>query len=178
LLLGAIACAHVTQEAVGPSRGVCKASPPAGAQLYNVRTAASLAGTYDLQLVVTAGSRDDDTGPYRLVLWANDSARRYAYMRPAPIGRWPGERPLAGYLDGALLDENSVLRSREPDRPGATVIDSVLHVGPVDVLDGGGDWLVIGATTPEGFWGRWHRDRGIELDPHPTRGRFCAIRVE
>jgi hypothetical protein len=178
LALGAIACAHATQASVGTSRGVCTVSPPAGAQDYNLRTAASLAGTYDLRLVATAGARDDDTGPYRLVLWANDSARRYAYLRPAPIGRWPGERPLAGYVDDALLDENSALRARDLDRPGATVIDSVLYVGPVDVLDGGGDWLVIGATTAEGFWGRWRRDRGIELDPDPVRGHFCATRVD
>lgn len=180
LMLLVESCAHATHAPTGPAAGTCAARSHAGAESYTVTGAERLAGTYVLQLVVTAGTPDDRIGPYRLTLWANDSIRRETYRRDPARGRvrWRGERPLAGYLEGEELDSASVLRSRDPDEPGVTVLDSVLHLGPVDVSDGSGDLLVIRTVSTAGFWGSWRRDRGIEHDPHPTRGHFCATRIE
>jgi hypothetical protein len=59
------------------------------------------------------------------------------------------------------------------------VIDSVLSAGLVDVLDGGGDRLVINRAGPEGaFWGAGFGTVGCNATHIPLEATSVPLRIE
>jgi hypothetical protein len=146
----------------------------------------ALAGQYDLILINTLGEFGDSVQRGTLELWVNDSLRRFGSMRQR-LGGIRGERPLAGaYREtfparGQGRDDRA---SRDRARPGVELIGPTLYMGGIDMMDGGGERLLIRSVRPDGFWGVWHWDGGLAIliDTTTKRrlanpaGHFCAWR--
>jgi len=147
-----------------------------------------LSGTYQLTLVDTVGR---GTGPsnnrIELTLRAADSAYRARFATPQ-LGRMRGDRAVVGIADfpsrAPMQPAPSVASRLAADPPEVALIDSVLLIGGIDALDGGGYRLFPQLVTDDGFRGRWAYSGGIavivdtatgEIFPWPA-GYFCAIR--
>jgi hypothetical protein len=181
LLAGAPACAP---GPVAPNlacrRPLEKPARPDGDAL------AALAGKYEVILVNADGEYGDSVVPGTLTLWANDSARRYAYVTPH-IGRLRGERPLAGAFDSRSPTVPNYPNRWEPGGPDSPVVELIaqtLYFGGIDANDGTGERLQITQVGPSGFIGIWRHSAGIEVTIDKASGRmlrepsgyFCAIR--
>ena len=149
-------------------------------------TLATLAGTYELILVNSEGEYGDSSARGRLRLWANDSVRRYAYVKRS-LGRLVGERPLAGEFSSRSSMVSSYPNAFEParpDHPAVELIGRTLYFGGIDMMDGGGERLEITAVDRNGFAGVWRFDGGFEMTMDVATGRrvrepsgyFCAVR--
>jgi hypothetical protein len=156
-----------------------RAEPPTSRQL------AALAGSYDMTLVNSEGEYGDSLVRGTLVLWANDSARRYM---PRTIGRLPGERPLAGSFESHSSTVASVPNQVEPERPGepaVEMVDATVYLGGLEYSDAGGNRLGVREVTPTGFRGMWTYAPGFEVTVDSATGRvvrepsgyFCARRM-
>src|SRR5262245_2858359 len=100
---------------------------------------AALAGRYEMTLVNADGEYGDSIVRGVLVLWANDSARRYM---PRSIGRLPGERPLAGKFESHSTTVPSLPNSYEPGTqvdPAVEVVGATIYLGGLEYSDAGGN---------------------------------------
>jgi hypothetical protein len=147
----------------------------------------TLAGRYEITFVNVDGEYGDSVASGTLMLWPNDSARRYAYVTPQ-IGRQRGERPLAGSFDSRSSTVPSYPNSYEPatpERPAVELIESTLYFGGIDATDGAGQRLQITRVGSSGFTGLWRYSGGIEVTIDTATGRivrepsgyFCARRL-
>jgi len=178
-LLTTSACTpgQVTPEA--PCRKpVPTVRPPTQRQL------ASLAGRYNVTLVNSEGEYGDSLVHGSLVLWANDSARRYM---PRMIGRLPGERPLAGRFESR---PTAVSSHPNPQQPGSReesaveMVEGTIYLGG-EPSDAGGDQLAVKEITSTGFVGVWTYSGGFSVTVDSATGRvvrepsgyFCAWRA-
>ncbi len=146
---------------------------------------AARAGRYEMTLVNVNGDYGDSIGRGVLVLWANDSARRYL---PRTIGRRPGERPLAGKFESQSNTVPSVPNSYEPgtpEDPAVEMVGDTIYLGGLEYSDGGGNHLRVQEITPTGFRGTWVYSPGFSVTVDSATGRvlrepsgyFCARRV-
>jgi hypothetical protein len=137
-------------------------------------------------LVNADGEYGDSVVFGTLRLWANDSARRYAYVTPH-TGRLRGERPLAGAFDSRSPTVPSYPNQWEPggaERPAVELIAQTLYFGGIDANGGAGERLQITYVGRTGFMGIWRHSGGIEVTIdtasgrilHEPSGYFCAIR--
>jgi hypothetical protein len=177
LLFSATSCApgQVTPD------HLCKR--PSGAGLPpSARQLAALVGRYDLALVNSAGEYGDSAAHGTLVLWANDSGRRYM---PRAIGRLPGERPLTGRFESHSVTVSSYPNQYDRsgvDTPAVEMIGPTLYLGGVDGTDAVGERLRVEEITPEGFVGTWSHSGGFSVTVDSATGRvvrepsgyFCA----
>ncbi len=161
----------------------CQPETPSGATVFDQARIAALAGSYDLVLIDTTGPAIRRIG-YDIVLWPNDSLRRYQYVRQ--IGREPGERHLGGT---ARSQDTSHVHYRNwtgPDNPGWSImfLGKVLRIGTIDAMDGWDTALEVRWVSPVEFGGEWTSHSGIAMTvdslgrrlPDPS-GYFCARRV-
>jgi hypothetical protein len=179
LLVGAVACAP---GQVAPVQG-CTRPADSGVPL-SADQFAQLAGHYDLILVNSEGEYGDSVVRGTLTLWANDSARRYMSRS---IGRYPGERPLAGRFESLSATVPSYPNRWDPggpERPAVELIGPTLYFGGIDATDGAGQRLQVTEIRATGFAGRWEYSGGIEVTVDTASGRvvrdpsghFCAAR--
>lgn len=150
---------------------------------------AGLAGTYEVVFVNSEGEYGDSLGKGTLTLWANDSSRRFASVSDGrALGRFPGERPVAGKFVSQSALVASYPNTYDPDRPNQPAIEMIGHTiyfGGIDMLDGSGERLEITRVRRDGFVGRWHYDGGIAIVVDTMKGRrvrdpggyFCAQRT-
>jgi hypothetical protein len=154
-------------------------TPPRPAQL------AGLAGRYDLALISNVGEPSDSLVQGVLVLWANDSARRYM---PPTIGRRPGERPLAGSFESQSTTIPSVPNGYEPgtaEDPAVEMVGATIYLGGLEYSDAGGHQLTVQEINSGGFRGAWSYDPGFSRTVDAATGRelrdpggyFCAVRA-
>lgn len=119
-----------------------------------------------------------------LVLWANDSARRYM---PRTVGRRPGERPLAGRFESHSPTVESVPNSHDPEgrENPVEMVDGTIHLGGLEYSDAGGNQLGVKEITSTGFRGAWTYATGFAIVVDSVSGRvvrepsgyFCARRI-
>jgi hypothetical protein len=144
-----------------------------------------LAGRYEVSLVNAAGGYGDSLVRGTLVLWANDSVRRYM---PPTISRRPGERPLAGRFESRSTTVPSYPNQHEPgsqDDPSVEMVDATIYLGGLEYSDAGGDQLGVTKITPTGFVGLWTHSSGFSITVDSATGRvvrepsgyFCAWRL-
>jgi hypothetical protein len=158
----------------------CTARTPANAAPSDAHDPGVLLGTWDIQLIDTAGrTQPARYRQLRLVLERPDSVQRRFWPRVSLVGR----------LAAALIAP--VHRPVDPTRrPDIALAGDLLQLGGFGILDGpGGDVLRLTGSTGEGFWGLWQHSRGFEVlvlmtdsGPEPVedvtpQGYFCAQRV-
>jgi hypothetical protein len=160
--------------------------PPAPCGPYVPRTAqhpiasgvAALVGDYVLTQVRTQPV-GGETSSGRLHLMPLDSATR-------AVAAGGAVRDLSGWLETANGDSawRSSVGSRDPAYPGVVLAGDHLQLGQ-SRLDGYSEHLTITAVSPEGFWGWWKAEPGLNVTmdaegrrvlPDPA-GYFCALRV-
>jgi hypothetical protein len=179
-LLNTNACSpgQVAPEPACPKSSTASA-PPSPGQL------AALAGRYEMTLVNSNGEYGDSIVRGTLVLWANDSARRYM---PGTIGRLPGERPLAGKFESRSTTVPSVPNPYEPgtqEDPAVEMVRATIYLGGLEYSDAGGNSLGVQEITPSGFRGVWTYSTGFSVTMDSATGRvirdpsgyFCARRA-
>jgi len=165
---------------------VTRCAPRPALDELRTETLATLAGTYEVILVNSDGEYGDSLARGRLRLWANDSVRRFAYVTPS-LGRYPGERPVAGEFSSESQMVPSYPNAYEParpDQPAVELIGRTLYFGGIDMMDGGGERLEITTVGRKGFEGVWRFDGGIGITIDTATGRqvrepggyFCAFR--
>jgi hypothetical protein len=179
--------ALITLSACGPrqvapqqicSRPSATAGPPTG-------ELAALAGRYEVTLLNSEGQYGDSLVSGTLVLWANDSVRRYM---PRTIGRRPGERPLAGRFESHSSTVESVPNRYEHggrDAPAVEMVGATIYLGALEYSDAGGNQLEVKEITSTGFRGVWTYARGFSITVDSATGRvvrdpsgyFCARRT-
>ena len=180
--------ALLTTSACGPGQvtpePACqKASAAAGPP--TPRQLAALAGRYEVILVNSEGEYGDSLVRGTLVLWTNDSARRFM---PRTIGRRPGERPLTGRFESQSTTVSSYPNQYEPgsqDDPAVEMVEATIYLGGLEYNDAGGHELGVKEITPTGFVGVWTYDGGFSVTVdsatgHVVRepsGYFCAWRA-
>lgn len=153
--------------------------PPTPAQL------AALGGRYEVTLVNSKGEYGDSLVRGNLLLWANDSARRFM---PRTSGRRPGERPLAGRFESHSTTLPSVPNQYEPgsrDNPAVEMVEATIYLGGLEYSDAGGNELEVKEITSGGFRGVWTYSRGFSVTVDSASGRvvrevggyFCAQRI-
>ena len=146
---------------------------------------AALAGQYEVTMVNSEGEDGDAPVSGTLLLWANDSVRRFM---PRTIGRRSGERPLAG-----RFESRSTMVSSYPDHsvpasqkdPAVEMVEATIYLGGLEYSDAGGDRLEVKQITSNGFIGVWTQDGGFSFTVDSASGRvvrepsghFCARRV-
>jgi hypothetical protein len=165
--------------------------PPPGCQRSNVTSKllptqlAALAGRYEVALVNSQGEHGDSLVRGTLLLWANDSARRYL---PRTIGRRPGERPLAGSFASRSTTIPNIPNQYEPGsgrEPAVEMVDATIYLGGLEYSDQGGNQLLVEEVTSTGFRGEWTYSTGFSVTVDSATGRvvrepggyFCAWRV-
>jgi hypothetical protein len=165
--------------APGCQRSNVTAKPPTRSQL------AALAGRYEVALVNSQGEHGDSLVRGTLLLWANDSARRYM---PRTIGRRPGERPLAGSFASDPTRLPNIPNQYEPGSghdPAVEMVDATIYLGGLEYSDAGGNQLLVKEVTSTGFRGEWTYSTGFSVTVDSATGRvvrepggyFCAWRV-
>jgi hypothetical protein len=174
LLAGACTSGRVTPEDSCRKVEVSGPSPNAG-------RLAGLVGKYDMTLVNSGGEYGDSVVHGTLVLWANDSARRYL---PRAVGRLPGERPLTGSFHSESVTVPSYVNQSESeaDAPAVEMIGATLYLGEGDATDAVGERLQVEKITPAGFVGTWTHSEGFSVTRDSATGRvvrdpsgyFCA----
>jgi hypothetical protein len=131
------------------------------------------------------GEHGDSLVRGTLLLWANDSTRRYVRRT---IGRRPGERPLEGKFESHSTIIPSVPNRYEPgsrDSRAVEMVGATIYLGGLEYSDGGGNELEVKEITSNGFQGLWTYSRGFSVtvdsaSGHVVRdpnGYFCAQRV-
>jgi hypothetical protein len=171
-----LACHRAAPTDTSPGR--CGPSVPRSAQHPIASRAAALAGDYDLIQVRTQPVAGE-TSSGRLHLATLDSAAREAAVG-GPV------RDLTGWLDPANGDSawRSNVGSRDPRHPGVLLAGGHLRLGQPG-RDGYSEQLTITAVAPDGFWGWWKGEPGLEVTmdagarrvvPDPA-GYFCALRA-
>ena len=163
-------------------------APPCGREpglqdsAFSLAAVNALAGSYLLVLRDTSAAKRSRV--YDLVLWVNDSLRKYRYVRT--VGRVPGERPLGGSgRPHPPLWADTGWSAPENGRWSVQFVQNLLQIGTIDALDGWGYMLDVNWLGPVGFTGRWTSHIGSEVIPDPRTGRplpdaagyFCATRV-
>jgi hypothetical protein len=145
----------------------------------------ALAGRYEMTLVNSEGQYGDSLVRGILVLWANDSVRRYM---PRTIGRRPGERPLAGRFESHSSTVESVPDPYEPEGredPAVEMVETTIYLGGLEYGDAGGNQLGVKEITSTGFRGVWTYALGFSVTVDSATGRvvrepsgyFCARRT-
>jgi hypothetical protein len=138
-----------------------------------------------MTLVNENGEYGDSIVRGALVLWANDSARRYL---PRNIGRRPGERPLAGKFESESSTVPSVPSSYEPgtpEDPAVEMVGNTIYLGGLEYSDRGVNHLRVQEITPTSFRGTWTYSPGFSVTVDSATGRvlqepsgyFCARRA-
>jgi len=161
-----------------------KCSPrQASTTVWGLSAVERLAGSYHLVLRDTTVGKK--TIRYELVLWVNDSVRRYRYVNPT-LGHEPGERPLGGTAR-RLTQIYSDTGWSAPEGGGWSVqfVKDQLKIGTIDGFDGWAFQLDVRAMTADGFVGRWDSHTGFEVlrdektgkELPDAAGYFCAIRA-
>jgi hypothetical protein len=182
-LLALLTLSACSSGRVGPAPP-CPQPRPASAPPRSDQLAA-LPGRYEMTLVNANGEYGDSIVRGVLVLWANDSARRYL---PRSIGRRPGQRPLAGKFESQSITVPSVPNSYEPGNPEDPAVEMVgdtIYLGGLEYSDAGGNRLGVQEITPTGFRGTWTYSAGFSVTVDSATGRvvrepsgyFCARRV-
>lgn len=161
----------------------CEREAPPGATVFDQATVTAIAGSYHLGLIDTTGSAIRRIG-YDIVLWPNDSLRRYQYVRQ--VGREAGERHLGGTARSQDTSDVHYRKWTGSDNPGWSIafIGRELRMGTIDAMDGWGTALEVRWVSPAGFGGQWTSHSGIAMTvdsagrrlPDPA-GYFCARRV-
>ena len=172
-----LAGCQTTPPPTTPER--CAPTVPPSAQHPVARRVVTLAGNYDLIQVRTqpkAGTHSVG----RLHLAQPDSLARAAAVGGAA-------RDLVGWLEAVEGDTTwrPGAGSRDPEHPGAVLAGNHLRLGQPGSLDAHVEHLTITAVAPEGFWGWWKADPGMEIVTDATSGRvlpdpagyFCALRA-
>ena len=157
----------------------CGPAVPGSAQHPVSRRAATLAGDYQLIQVRT----QPDAGTHsvgRLHLAEPDS-----FARAAAVGG--AARDLVGWLEAVEGDTTwrPGAGSQDPQHPGAVLAGDHLRLGQPGSVDAHVEHLTITAVAPEGFWGWWKADPGMEIVTDSSSGRvlpdpagyFCALRA-
>lgn len=175
VLVGA-ACQRATTSAPTPAR--CEPGVPSHAQHPITTKPWVLAGDYELIQVQTQPAAGV-TSSGRLHLARLDSTARAGAVGGAV-------RDLIGWLEPIRRDSAvwANATSHDPAKPGAVVSGQHLILG--DLRDGYAEQLTITAVAPEGFWGWWKAQQGIEMAPGADGrqvlpdpgGYFCALRVQ
>jgi hypothetical protein len=174
-LLTICACSpgQVAPESCPPPRA---SAPPHPDQL------AALAGRYEMTLVNANGDYGDRVMRGVLVLWPNDSARRYL---PRSISRRPGERPLAGRFESQSSTVSRVPNAYQPgtqENPAVEMVGATIYLGGLEYSDAGANQLTVQQITPAGFGGKWLYASGFSVTVDSATGRvvrepngyFCA----
>lgn len=171
------ACHRASGSTPVPTR--CEPGVPPTAQHPIGTRARELAGDYDLIQVQTQPV-PGLVGTGRLHLAPLDSAARAGAVGGAA-------RDLVGWLVPGRRDKTTWAdaTSRDPNRPGALLAGDHLVLGNIGLTYGYTERLTITAVAPEGFWGWWQAQPGVEMSTDPaTRrprpdpaGYFCALRV-
>lgn len=176
-LLATSACHSAAPSTPEPAR--CGPNVPATAQHPVAIRAAELAGDYELVQVRTQPVGGVTTSG-RLHLAPQDSLTRAGSVGGAV-------RDLVGWLD--LREGNPAWRSnvasRDPSQGGVVLAGEHLRLGRQGFLDGYTEHLTITAVSPDGFWGWWKGEPGLEVAAEPATGRvlpdpagyFCAVRI-
>src|SRR5688572_26214139 len=178
LVLLATACHRAPAPSAAPAR--CEPGVSAHAQHPLATKPRELAGDYELIQVQTQPNAGV-TSSGRLHLAPLDSAARAGAVGGAV-------RDLIGWLEPSRRDSAAWgnATSRDRDKPGAVVSGQHLILGDLAFRDGYVEHLTITAVAPEGFWGWWKAQQGIEMAleadvrralPDPA-GYFCARRVQ
>lgn len=141
-----------------------------------VTRAGDLAGDYELVQVQTQPA-PGSTGLGRLHLERSDSA-----ARAGAVGGTV--RELIGWLQPIRRDASwADATSRDPASPGAALAGQHLVLGYTGSLESHVEYLTITAVAPNGFWGWWKAQQGLEVTTEARRavpdpaGYFCALRV-
>jgi hypothetical protein len=151
---------------------------PRSAQHPLATPPSALAGEYTLIQVRTQPVAGE-TSSGRLHLLPLDSAGRAGAVGASV-------RNLTGWLESSAGDAawRSNVGSRDPTHPGVLLAGNHLRLGQPG-LDGYSEHLTITAVSPEGFWGWWKAEPGMEVTmdaetqralPDPA-GYFCALRA-
>jgi hypothetical protein len=151
---------------------------PRSAQHPLATPPSALAGDYDLIQVRTQPNAGEIISG-RLHLMPLDSAGRAGAVGASV-------RNLTGWLESATSDTawRSNVGSRDPAHPGVLLAGNHLRLGQLG-LDGYSEHLTITAVSPDGFWGWWRAEPGMEVTmdaevqralPDPA-GYFCALRA-
>jgi hypothetical protein len=170
-------CRSPSSSAPAPER--CGPRVPASAQHPLAIPPRALAGDYEL-IQVQSQPVAGVVSLGRLHLSPLDSVARAGAVGGAA-------RDLIGWLDPARGDSawRAIAASRDPAHPGAALAGQHLRVGEVGNLEGYREHLTITAVAPEGFWGWWKGDPGLDARTDAQTGRalpdpagyFCALRV-
>jgi hypothetical protein len=176
LAVALLACHGPVPSTTQPRR--CEPNVPSSAQHPIVSRISTLAGDYDLIQVHTQPDGGKVTTG-RLHLMPLDSAARAGAVGGAA-------RDLIGWLD--LDDGESAWQydvgSRDINHPGVVLVGDHLRLGRAR-LGEYSEQLRITAVSPEGFWGWWKAEPGLEV-PTPSAGNrvppdpagfFCALRA-
>jgi hypothetical protein len=175
--LGAVVITGCQARAPTPEPRQCGPRVPSGAHHPIASRAASLAGDYELIQVRS----QPDAGAFtagRLHLEPLDSTARAGAVGGAV-------RDLVGWLEPH--DDDPARKAELADRAHPSVVLAGDHVvlGRAGTLDGYVEHLTITAVAPEGFWGWWRAERGLQAPAAAEGGRalpdpagyFCALRV-
>jgi hypothetical protein len=176
IAIALLACHRAAPSATEPAR--CGPNVPRSARHPIASRAAALAGDYEL-IQVRTQPVSGETSSGRLHLVPLDSAARALAVGGAV-------RDLTGWLELTAGDSvwRSNVGSRDPEYPGVVLAGDHLRLGQTSV-GGYSEHLTITAVSPEGFWGWWRADPGLEVTmdgeakrvlPDPA-GYFCALRV-
>jgi hypothetical protein len=162
-----------------PAPERCAPAVPSTAQHPITRPAGSLAGDYELVQVQTQPTAGLMTAG-RLHLAVPDSAARAGAVGGAA-------RDLIGWLETIQGDSawHPGAGSRDPNNPGAVLAGNHLRLGRFGDVNAHSEHLSITAIAPEGFWGWWKAEPGMEVTLEARTGRvlpdpagyFCALRV-
>ena len=156
-------------------------------------SAASLAGSYHLTLIATAGDSTGRRAEGRLTLERNDSARTAVVSAGVPNPNVT--TPVFGWTDlvgGAVGAVNTgSLRATDPEAPGALVLESraggagaapeiILRLGEYSnrrdrvLFDGGYTVLRVSWIEEDAFGGTWE---SAAMNYGSAGGYFCAYPV-
>jgi hypothetical protein len=176
IAIALVACHRGAPAVSEPAR--CGPMVPRSALHPLATPPAALAGDYDLIQVRTQPNAGE-TVSGRLHLLPLDSASRAGAMGGSV-------RNLSGWLEVATGDTawRSDVGSRDPNHPGVLLAGDHLRLGQPG-LDRYRERLMITAVSPEGFWGWWKAEPGLEVVrdaetqralPDPA-GYFCALKA-
>jgi len=169
-LLLLIGCA----TSAGPNRAVTLAPSPACAPVaptapvpYTAARASMLVGRFSVSLIDTSG-----TYAVKMSAWPSVTLRLADAAERAAAA--------AGGSGHVARTDLQLVSARPVPRDGAIEVDAgVLWFGCRDCAVAERERLVIGAVSPEAFWGTWTSDVSDGPPGSRTRqpaGSFCAVR--
>jgi hypothetical protein len=167
-----------SSHAVAQSAEVCGRTPPRDTRPVDWGRVQSLAGTYDLVLVDTAGTpRAPQRRSFPMRLWVPDSTQA-----AGGLAGWSLAGAM-GFADSSLAKQRPAIYAAEPN---VGLVGRTLYLGQVAWLDGVGDLLHPAQVNETGFWGGWEHTSGLavvvatgstEPPPPEPAGYFCAWRA-